>query len=298
MKTFFEFIKFNFLLLGFDVDQRFLLRPRLSKILKVFKLFIPILIIVSSVQIIVYFFSITDDNSTLQIATSFLDVLFVPQVIIGYLTLITTRTSSVRLIQRIQEIYQNITKNELKIEDEEIVQKSYSFGLKFFMMMTGVIGLNAVIILVKIFISAVTQSEPGNVTAMYMWFPAFLEDFSLFLAVYNSIVLVLYIFCILAVPEMIFITSAYLAVSFDRLSDKVKEVIDETENRSFLDTKRKFAECIDIHSDLIKLADESNSLYGPFNLCFIISISLGFCLLGIMIMVCATKFNWNKMKFF
>jgi len=291
MKSFFDFIKLNFLLIGLDVDEKLSLHPKLSLILKIFKHFIPILIIVSSVQILVYFFSITEDNSTPQIATSFMDLLFVPQVIVGYLTLIITRTSSVNLIKNIEEIYQKVTKNEQRIEDEEIVQKAFSFGLKFFIMMTGVIGLNAVIILAKIFISALTQTDPENVTSMYMWFPACLKDSSLFLALYNSFVLLLYSFFISAVPQLIFITSAYLAASFDKLGDKVKEVIDGTEERSFLETKKKLAECVNLHSELVKLADESNRLYGPYNLGFIISISLVFCLLGIMIMVGALKFH-------
>ncbi|KAL7012424.1 hypothetical protein ACKWTF_014842 [Chironomus riparius] len=151
--------------------------------------------------------------------------------------------------------------------------------------MTVVVGLNALIILIKIVVSAVTSSDPGNITAMYMWFPAYLQDSLVFLASYISVVLLLYSICNLAAPELIFITSAYLAASFDRLGDKVKDVIEGTEKQTFLETKRKLAECVDIHSELIELADESNKLYGPFNLIFLFVVKLSICLLGIMTMI-------------
>ena len=67
--------------------------------------------------------------------------------------------------------------------------------------------------------------------------------------------------------------------------EQVKKTIDGTDNRSFLETKRKLAECVDLHAQLIKLADEQNRIYGPFNLTFIVLISMKICMLGIMIMV-------------
>lgn len=283
--NFFDFIKFNFLLFGFDVDEKYQTKPFISKIIKFWMIFSPILMVIGSIQIWIYFFTISEDNSTLQVATSFLDTLFVPQVVVGYLTAVKTRKSSIKLIQNIGKVYIEMTGTGSKIDDEVIVKYAYSYGRKFFIMMIGVIGLNALIILIKIIAGFLTNSDPGNTTAIYMWFPKFLEDSVLFVAVYNSIVLLLFTLSNVISPLLIFITSAYLGAAFDKLGYKLKEVLDETENQSFMQTKKKVSECVDFHCELIKLADESNRLFGPFNLMFLILISLGTCMLGIMIMV-------------
>jgi hypothetical protein len=154
-----------------------------------------------------------------------------------------------------------------------------------FIMINAMVVSSFIAGLMKIVIAYATDSVPENISILKLWMPTLLERSWLFVAVYNSFILMLFSFSNIFASELVFITSAYLAASFDRLGDKVKAVIEGTENRSFLDTKRKLAECVDFHSHLIKLADESNGLYGIFNLTFVILISIGFCIIGITIMV-------------
>jgi len=286
MRTFFDFIKLIFLLFGFDVDGKLSPSARISTILNFWKFINPILMVIGSIQLWIYISKLSKDNSTIEVAITILDVPFFVQAVVGYLTLITTGKSSIELIRKIEKIYEEITKNGQKIEDEEIVKNAHSIGNKIFGIITGVIVLNCLVNSVKIFVAYLTDTHPGELFfPISFWFPEYFHRSLLFLTIYNTFVLMLFNFSTLVVPELIFITSAYLAESFDRLGDKVKEAIDGTENRSFLETKRTFAVCVDLHNELIKLADESNMLYGYFNFILLFVVSISICLLGIMTMV-------------
>jgi hypothetical protein len=212
-------------------------------------------------------------------------MLFFTKSFVGYLTVVICCKSLIQLIQKVDKLYIKITENEQLIEDEKIVKKVYNFCVKIFAMITVMVLSNLFAGLMKILIAIATDSVPENLSILSLWLPSFLKNSWSFVAIYNSFILMLFSFSNIFASELVFITSAYLAASFDRLGDKVKDVIDGTVNRSFLDTKRKLAECVDIHSDLIKLADEANRLYGPYNLIFVILISLGFGVIGIMIMI-------------
>jgi hypothetical protein len=245
----------------------------------------PAMMVVGAVQLWVSFLSLTIDSSIILIVGSLYDLLFLARSIFGYSTIILTRKSSIELIKKVEKIFTKITKNSRKIEDEEIVKRAYNLGFRTYVAVTSLIVFNFVMGLVKISFAALTNSDPGNVQLMSMWFPEFLKDLSLFIAIYEPMFLVLFSLSNLAASQLVFITSAYLAASFDELGDKVKEVINGTENRSFFETKRMLAECVDLHSQLIKLADESNSFYGVFNLTVLVLVSLRICLVGIRIMV-------------
>lgn len=285
MKTFFSFIRFNFLLFGFDIGKKYSKTSRISALLKIWMFLNPAMMIIGAIQLWVSFLSLTMDSSIILIVGALYDLLFLARSIFGYSTIILTRNSSIELIQKVEKIFTKITKNSRKIEDEEIVKRAFNLGFRTYMAVTSLIVFNFVMSLVKISIAALTYSDPGNVLLMSMWFPEFLQHLQLFIAIYEPIFLVLFSLSNLAASQLVFITSAYLAASFDELGDKVKDVIDGTENRSFLETKKKLSECVDIHSELIKLADESNRLYGPFNLTVLVLISMRICLLGIRIMV-------------
>ena len=285
MKTFYNFIKFNFLLLGFDVDGKYSSNPRMSIVLKLWKILNPILMIIGSVQLLTFFLLLSKESSAVEVTMITFGSLFAVNSFAGYLTVVATSKSSMNLIRNIEKIYTKITENERTIEDEETVKSAYSIGLKFFAIITGSVLMNLVTSLIKVFMAMVTDSDPGNLSTMHLWFPAFLGDVWIFVAVYDPFIMMLYCLSNLFVSELVFITSAYLAASFDRLGDKLKEVIDGTENRAFLETKKKFSECVDFHSELIELADDSNKFYGPYNLIFLVLISIRICMLGIMIMV-------------
>jgi len=285
MKTFISFIKLVYFLFGYDVDGKFTQNPRIYPILILWRFLQPIIMIIGSIQLWIIFILLSEETSTVEIALIILDLVFFTKSLIGCLTVIATVQSSIQLIHKIDKTYKKITKNYLEIEDEKIVKKIYSFGFKMFIMITTMVLLSFVGGLMKVFIAIATDSVPENISILKLWLPDFLENSWLFVAIYDSFILMMYSFSNIFASELVLITSAYLAASFDKLGDKVKEVIDGTEDRSFLETKRKLAECVDLHSELIKLADDSNRLYGVFNLTFVILISMGFCVIGITIMV-------------
>ena len=283
--TFLSFIKLNLFLFGIDYDQKFAGYPKTTLILKFWKLLNPLLMIIGSIQLWIFFMQLSEDSTVLEIIIVVFALLFVAKSFAGYLTLVTTWTSLLKLMQNIEKVYLKVAKSDQTIENEQNVKSAYSFSLKMFVMIFSSVVIHFVGNLVKVVIAVVTDSHPGNLSIMNLWFPDFLKDSWLFVAVYDPLIMLLLCLSNLIVPQLVFITSAYLAASFDKLGDKVKDVIEGTENRSFLETKRKLAECVDLHSDLIELADESNRLYGLFNLTFLGLISLGFCVIGIMIMV-------------
>ena len=282
--NFFQFIKIMFLFFGFDLDGNFASSPNISTILRLWMFLNPILMIIGMIQLWIYLILMPIDSMASEITIIIFSILFALNSFAGYLTIIATRKSSINLMMDIEKNYSKTTNSSL-IEDEDIVKSSFSMGLKFFAMIIGSVVLNLVTCLGKIAIGIFTNSDPGNLSMMLMWYPAVLENSHLFVAIYDPLLMLLFCVSNLFVPEMIFITSAYLTASFDKLGDKVKDVIDGTENRSFLETKRKLAECVDLHSELIKLTDESNKLYGPYNLVFLVLISMRICMLGIMIMI-------------
>jgi len=283
--NFYEFIKLNFLFFGIDVDQKFSSSPQVSRILKLWQFLNPILMIIGSIQLWMNLFLLLDNGSILELPTIAFGIIFVVNGFAGYFTVIATQKLSIRLIQNVEIVFTKITKNHQQIENNEIVKNVFSSGLKFHRIITGSVVLNLALTLMKIIMAMATSSGPGNLSVMLLWFPEFLQNSWVFIAVYDPLMMLLFCLSNLFAPELNFITSAYLAASFDKLGDKLKEVIDGTETRSFLDTKRKLVECVDIHSELIKLADESNRLYGPYNLIFLILISMKICMMGIMIMV-------------
>lgn len=284
MNTFINFIKLIFFLFGYDVDGKFLHSAKISLIIKIWGILQPTAMIIGTIQLWIYFCLLSKETAALEIASIILDLLFFTKSFVGYLTIIIAKQTSIKLIHKIDRAFLKITKNEQKIEDEKIVKKVYSFCIKIFIMISIMVLMNFVAGLVKIFIAILTKSHPEHLSILSLWLPTFLKDSWIFVAVYNSFILMLFSLSNIFASELIYITSAYLAASFDKLGDKIKIVIDETDNRSFLETKRKLAECVNLHSELIELADESNLLYGLFNLTFLGLISLGFCVIGIMIM--------------
>jgi len=283
--TFINFIKFIFLLFGCDVDQKFSQNPRISIILELWMFLQPTMMIIGSIQLWICFILLPNETSALEISSVILDLLFFTKSFIGYLTVMATKQSSIKLIHKIEKTYQKITKNEQTIKDERIVKKVYSLCIKIFISIVVMVLMNLAAGLVKILLAILTNSQPEKLSILSLWLPDFLENSWFFVTIYSSFILMLFGLGNIFVSELIFVTSAYLAASFDKLGDKVKEVIDGTENRSFLETKKKFAECVDFHSELIELADELNRLYGYFNLTFVILISMAFCMIGIMIMI-------------
>jgi len=180
MKTFFSFIKFNFLLFGFDVGIKYSKTSRISALLKLWMFLNPTMMIIGAIQLWVSFLSLTMDSSIILIVGALYDLLFLARSIFGYSTIIWTKKSSIELIQKVEKIFTEITKNSRKIEDEEIVKRAFNLGFRTYMAVTSLIVFNFVMSLVKISIAALTNSDPGNVLLISMWFPEFLQKFSLF----------------------------------------------------------------------------------------------------------------------
>lgn len=285
MKTFYSFIKLNFLLFGFDVAKKYPKSSLISLLLKLWMFLNPAMMFIGAIQLWISFISLSWDSSILLIVGALYDLLFLARSFSGYSTIILTKRSSIELIHKVEKVFAKITKNRNKIDDEKIVKNAYNLGFRTYVAVTSLVVFNFVMSLVKILIAVLTNSEPGKILLMSMWFPEFIKDYSLFIAIYEPVFLIIYSLSNLAASQLVFITSAYLSASFDRLSYKVKEVINGTEGRSFLETKRMLAECVDLHSELINLAEESNRLFGPFNLTVLVLISMRICLVGIRIMV-------------
>lgn len=283
--TFIRFIKFVFLLFGFDVDKKFSSKSMMPSMLKVWKIMMPIIITVGSVQLWISFFLLSNDDTIMQTAAITMNLLFSFKSFAGYSTVAATNKSSLKLLQKIENVHRKITENCIKVEDEKVVKNAYGFGIKIFTIISSMCILNVISSFIKIFLALWTDTVPENLSIICLWLPSFLTNSWSFVTSYSSVILILFSWSNLTAPELIYITSAYLSASFERLGVKIQEVIDGTENRSFLESKRKFAECVDLHSELIDLANESNKLYGPFNLAFLVLVSVGICVLGILIMV-------------
>ncbi|KAL7012425.1 hypothetical protein ACKWTF_014843 [Chironomus riparius] len=297
---FLNFIKSIYFLFGCDVDQRFSRNSKISLILKLWRFLQPTIMIIGTLQLWIYFCLLSKDTSALEIASIILDILFFTKSFAGFLTVVICHKSSIKLIHKIDRIYTKITKDTQNIEDEEIVKKVYSFSIKIFIMLSFMILSSFLGSLGKIIIAVVTNTHPTNLSIMSLWMPEYLKNSWLFVVIHNTLTVTLFSLGNIFASEVIYITSAYLTASFDKLGDKVKDVIDETEDRPFLETKRMLSECVDIHSELIKLADLSNRLYGPFSLILLLLVSVGFCILGIMILVIIFDFcyytflSWNQ----
>jgi hypothetical protein len=231
-----------------------------------------------------YLILLPKNCTALEITSALSGFLLAVNSLAGYLTVIGTQKSSIILMTKIEEIYSKIS-NSQSIEDEKIVKNSFSIGLKFSAMTTAAIFAIFWINTIKILKSIFTNSDLGNLSMILIWYPNFIAKNQTFVSLYDPFLIMMFCLSYLLVPEMISTTSAYLSAAFDRLGDKVKDVIDGTEDRSFLETKRKFVECVDLHSDLIKLVDESNRIYGPYSLIFMILISMRICVLGIIIII-------------
>jgi hypothetical protein len=57
-------------------------------------------------------------------------------------------------------------------------------------------------------------------------------------------------------------TTVFLSMCFEELAYEVKDVINKSKDRSFLDTKKKLRNSVQIHQQLIDYSKELNSLYG------------------------------------
>lgn len=289
--TFINFIKSIFFLFGCDVDQKFAKNSKMSFILRLWRLLQPTIMIIGTIQLWIYFYLLPKETSALEIASMILDILAFTKSFTGYLTIAVYCKSSVKLVHKIDKIYTKMIRDGQKIEEEEIVKKVYSFCIRIFVMLSFMLLSSFLASLLKIIIAVATDTVPENLSLMSLWMPESFKNSWLFVTFYNSFMLSLISLGNITASMVVYITSAYLTASFERLGNKVKEFIDGSENRSLLETKREFAECVDLQSELIQLADESNRLYGPFNLILLLLVSVGFCILGIMILVWSCLFS-------
>lgn len=279
--NFTEFVKLTFYAFGYDVDRKWTSNRLVTVILKIWQFLNPFIMIIGCAQLCINCSLLLNTGTVTDLSMLILTLNFFAQGFSGYFTIFAARTSSIKLIEKVEEIYQKITKNQRKLEDNQHVQRTFKFFLLFFKIALSSAFMNLTGGLMKIIVAMATNTQPETLSVMLLWFPEFMQDLWLLIAVFDPLVMLLFILSNLIVFQLVVISTVYLAASFDELGNKLKDAIKGSENKLF----QEFAECIDLHSKLIKQANESNTIYGPSNLTFLVLISMKIGMIGIMVMV-------------
>jgi hypothetical protein len=278
MEVYFDFIKKVFLTFGFDIENRYKGRPRVSIPLKILKFSILIYLFVGVLQCWIYscalMFSTKGSLKTAMVG------FFSARSFLIFLIFIFKLEDIVKLMRTIHEAY--VTFDESG--DSEYFKKVQKISKwVFYVNMTSIwsYGLSAAANYLTYIIN-----PTGDMSEIL--------SYELFWPFNVNLPLVIFHMCCfghffqittLAMNQLLIYSTIYLSTCFDRLGEELRQAIDESDIRGLEETKKRMANCVETHNNLIHSAELLNSLFGPFLVLFIVEASILICFLGFLAIV-------------
>lgn len=255
-----KIIKKSLILLGFDIEKKFIENPLISNALKCLRLVTLVAVISTITQSFVFFYvSLLDDPNKWRALTS---MLYSTNSLLVFFSMFKNIDDMMELIRSIESCY------KLKFKDN-IRGHGGKFAEKFGKVGASVCGTFFAIPILKIFegtvrmlISLYTGIRPQGLFLSILYWPFDPYDYLPWTFYYDMLKLFFAMAPALLGNQLMVSTTVFLSMCFEELAYEVKDVINGSRNRSFLDTKRKLRNSVQIHQQLIEFSKELNSLYG------------------------------------
>jgi hypothetical protein len=276
-----EFIKRGLLMMGFDVDKRFKSK-KVERYLQRWRRVWFIVLLVGLIQIFV--FISVDNASELVYVMSICVALIGVQALIKFLLVVASVDRVVKFQVTLFDFYKrNYT--EMSVNDS----KFFNYALKCSrgLLYVNLFTVNMMFVL-RAFNNVIGYFKNVKATQAFIYavyWPFDPYEFLIPTFLYHWLVGNFFEFPLLFVDQIIIMTVATLAMCFERLGVEVKEVIDEAEEKSFMETKKRLSKCVDKQNELFDFCGELNSLYGFTIFTKVVQASVTICTLGFYAMV-------------
>ncbi|KAG5683510.1 hypothetical protein PVAND_012784 [Polypedilum vanderplanki] len=273
-----KLIKGLLLFFGFDIDGQLKDYPKFNKVLKHWTRFVLVILIVANIQIwtFVCIHSTTDLFYLMTIhfgLTSF-------QALFKLISLRLNWNKMTSLYKNIKTFYSS-NYGQRSLENTKFINFLNRFIAAFF---TSIISAVLVTYLSESFQMLLdfifeTNTDLKNFIGFY-WPIDNIYKYRWFIISYTTLLLLLNTSVAFMIDEFMLLTVGNLAICFDRLGDEVQNIIDESEDRAFHDTKEMLEKFIDKHNQLIEFSNDINSTFAIVSFLFIIPASIAICIIG------------------
>lgn len=276
MRKYFQLIKKFLLPLGFDVDGKFRESPRISRGLFLLKWINLVVMIIGLVQIWLFVF-FGDFSDALYLQTVLIAA-FGTQGVLKFVIFIRNIDRMIALQENIECCY-NRKLSQARFEENLFFKYIKRFAIGVFYVNLSTVTCIHFIYLIRIIIGFVTNSHPGTVFFYKLYWPFDGYDFLPLTFIYSFLVLTLFEISAFMIDQLAILATTSLAICFEKLGDEIREIIDESDSRTFNETREKLTKCVDSHNQLIEFSNELNSIYGISLLTFVLQCSILVCIL-------------------
>jgi hypothetical protein len=285
MDSYFNFIRKIFLTFGFDIENKYKGRWRVSIPMNIFKYTILIYLLLGVLQCWIY--SIALRFSTKGSLKTAMVGFFSMRSFLIFLIFIFKLEDIVRLMKTIDNTYMNF-------KDSSTVNAFFKQTQKFakwvfYVNMTSIwsyglsAGMNYVTYL------AYPTGDMSEILSYELFWPFNILDHLPYVIVHMCAFGHLFQVATLAMNQLLIYSTIYLSTCFDRLCEDIRETINDSDKRPFEESKQKLKKCAEIHNNLVESAGALNALFGPFLVLFIVEASILICFLGFLAIVSDNK---------
>lgn len=280
MEKYFRFIKKVLLLYGFIPDESCQTHPAMKRALSAWKCFNLLLMTVGLFQIWLHTISRGKLNHMVIIGSVAGSIGI--QGVLKLSVLFLSHKDMMELIMDIDRLY---NKHFELASSESFLNFIGKVGIKIFtvnivLAIFTITGSFSILLM-----SLITGDRPNGVFSVDLYFPFNEYDYLPWTLFYVTYIQYSQFFAQLVVDHLVVIAAAHLVISFDRLADEVKDVINGSDKRPFHETKLRLAKCVDFHNQLIEYCNKLNRVFGVSLFAFIAQASIILCFLGFLTIV-------------
>lgn len=167
-----------------------------------------------------------------------------------------------KLIRSIESCYKINFKFSIRGKGGKFVEKFGNVGVAVCGIFFAIPILKIIEGTVRMLISLYAHTRPEGLLLNILYWPFDPYDYLPWTFYYDMLKLFFAMAPALLGNQLMVSTTVFLSMCFEELAYEVKDVINESKNRSFLETKKKLKNLVQIHQQLIDYSKELNSIYG------------------------------------
>lgn len=279
MKNYYGFIEKVLLSLGIEFEKR----SKFQVPLKILRFSTPFFIFLGVIQSIMLLFPNGEKNEKFNVMP-ISAALFALQSLTKSVVVIYNQEKIRKVVAQLKDIFEKLDGKERE-KSSVYLRRMNKICFNVFVLQMTSIWYYSSKPLISLAISLIKQTEIEKIIPYDLWWPFDPLDYYAWVLVYQ-----LYAYHVLMAVQNIMdhyfmLVLAEIVSNFERLGERIKNVINESEKNSFMVTRINLRDCIVQHSHLLVMFDELNGFYELALLAQILSASLIICLVGYIILV-------------
>lgn len=259
MEKFLDFTQMAHLLVGFDFSEKFKDSLRIQKVLIVVKYSNLFVLIFGFLQMLLYLI-IEGFAGQMFIDTIYLIILNIHGIFKVFMELKYAKKIK-DFINRIDDVY----KQDLGGHSTEHGLKFAEFSTKVWWILYIIASLmpvmQIVIKFIKYFITPAEYLRSSEIFLFGCYFPFDSYNYLPWTFIYTCVIHLRTINTCVVLDHVAIFKTILLTNCFEKLGEDVKEAINGSESRGFLETKKIMANTIDVHNKLLEFCAELNDFY-------------------------------------